>query len=156
MSGFRSGNTALDDYLVRDALRETQEDIDRSFIGLLESDGQIQIAGYFTLSTTYQFFAPAPNAVEDNLYLAKLSCLARTENLRGQRIGDVLLVRALCHVAEASKYLALRGVWLTATAEGIPLYERFGFVRLYPDRPTQREFFLPIHQVRYFAELAES
>lgn len=152
VSGFRSGSAGLDDYLQRDALRETNQDIDRTFVALMEVEGVTQIVGYFTLSTTYQFFATEPGAEANNVYLAQLSCLARHEAFRGQGMGDALLLRALYHIAHAANYLALAGVWLTATTEGVSLYERFEFTRLYPDR---REFFMPIQDVRANASLIE-
>jgi hypothetical protein len=41
------------------------------------------------------------------------------------------------------------GLFLYASSEGAVLYERFGFLRLYPDK---REYYLPIEDIRAIVE----
>ena len=57
----------------------------------------------------------------------ELSYLARHINRRKQGMGDILLTRALRHVADAAEWVGIAGVSLAFTQEGKPLYEKFGF-----------------------------
>lgn len=148
ITSFRSGNTYLDEYLRNDALRETRADTNRTFLAILETEDRAEIAGFFTLSTTYQFFALATDADADSVYPAEISYLARHLDQRGQGIGEALLIEALNYIAKAAEYVAFPGVWLTATPEGATLYERFGFTCLNPNDSFGRQYFMPMQQVR--------
>jgi GNAT superfamily N-acetyltransferase len=151
VSSFHSRFTFLDDYLKQDALNEARQGIAKTFVAIdsLPEEGE-EIVGFFTLACTAQYIpAVRDDAEERYLYPAELKYLARDYSRYGQGIGDALLIEAIRCVNFAANYIGLPGLFLYASSEGAALYERFGFLRLHPDK---REYYLPIADIRMIVE----
>jgi N-acetylglutamate synthase-like GNAT family acetyltransferase len=140
---FRCGSSFLDQYLAQNAMRDQEADRARTFVAL-DSDGVV--IGFFTLRLIGQYLpALSPGDDDEYLGLAEIACLAHSLVQRGTGLGDTLLLEAFVRLASAAETVGLPGAFLYATQEGEALYERFGFLRLYPDK---REFFIPMTKIR--------
>jgi len=147
---FRSGNSAVDAYLIRDALREQNEERTRVFVVVDTEENSSRPVGYFALSLT-GYYVPVldenrtPQEEESFVNLVELTFLARDLTRRGQGLGDFLLVEALERVAQISRCAGGPGVILRTTKEGLALYERFDFLWI---NRSENYLFLPISDVR--------
>ena len=152
---FRSDNTAIDTFLWNDALRENEEELSRTYL-LIDAvaDPADAVAGFFTLRADAQWTTGLPNEEEMRyLPVAELAYLARHKRFRGQQIGDVLLLQLFRVVADAADRIGISGIYLTATNEGVTLYQRYGFV-LYEG--GNKRMFLPIRIVRAVVEAMDA
>lgn len=150
-ASFRSGNSAIDTYLIRDALREQNEEKTRVFVAV-DTAGDITLPiGYFALILT-GYYIPCidetrlPHADDEMyLHLVELTFLARSQSWRGRGLGDFLMIEALRRVAAVSQYVGGPGVVLRTSREGRTLYERFECIEI---DPAENYLFLPIADVR--------
>jgi hypothetical protein len=151
VSSFNSRFTFLDDYLKKDALTDARKGLAKTFVAIDSlAEGGEEVIGYFTLACTAQYIPAVRDDVEESyLYPAELKYLARDFSRYGQGVGDALLIEALRCVNFAAHYVGMPGLFLYASSEGAVLYERFGFLRLYPDK---REYYLPIEDIRAIVE----
>lgn len=149
LSSFRSGSGALDLFLHREALLEQENDRSRTFVLLpfTAEDSAEYVVGYYTLKAEGIWSTGLPGSSDPPAYLpvAELAFLARHRELRGERLGDVLLIEALRCVVEAAQWIGIAGISLYASTEGMLLYERFGFLRF---GERDRRMFLPLADAR--------
>jgi GNAT superfamily N-acetyltransferase len=156
-SGFRSGVRPLDDYFRRHALVNDQGDVGRTYV-LDASEQAIQaglptILGFYTLSMASVAPQDAAAVLSRRLPrypmpVALIGRLAVDERVRGQRLGEALLLDALARVVEASKLVACLGVIVDAKDPGAEVfYERYDFV-LVDGASWPHRMFLPIQIAR--------
>jgi ribosomal protein S18 acetylase RimI-like enzyme len=154
ISQFRCGNSALDNYLRREALKEQQNHFARVFVAVdPDADGKRAI-GYLSLSATGYYIPGSANRSHSDtfLYPVFLAFLARDSAWRGKGLGDFLLVEALKQAAAAAEHIGLPDILLRTTKEGTSLYERFGFVWI--DRDDDY-LYLPMGEACRIASSAE-
>ncbi len=128
VSLFDCGNPLLNLFLQRTALIETQQDLSRTY--LLWDDavaGLESFIGYFTLAADSLYLQREDVGERYLCPLVRLQYLGRDLRRRGEAIGDLLLIEALGYVVSAADIVGIAGVHLDTTAEGRPLYERYGF-----------------------------
>ncbi|MGC4043043.1 MAG: hypothetical protein QM758_04500 [Armatimonas sp.] len=169
-ASFRCGATFLDWFLAQEALTLHQASISRTYVLLDEENASVSrslrpIEGYLTLEAGLaptSFFSLLP---EDtlarllqqgegqhkgvsplaNLPVIYLAYLARDQRNRGKGYGELLLVEALRRAERVARQIGAAGMYLVAAAEGVALYEGYGF-RAYGD--YERKMFLSMGEIR--------
>ena len=154
---FRSGSTYLDWHLHHQALAHEQAELSRTFVLVSEENAgkeNCPVEGYITLEAgamptafleltdadrALLPFLPAQTSGADTtdrapgayllsqLPVVYLGFLARHQRNRRAGFGDILLVEALRRTELAAVHIGVAGLFLVATTEGVPLYERYGF-----------------------------
>lgn len=145
---FRSGDDALDSYLLERAARDVREKIAAVFV-LLTQDDRGEILGSYTLSNQEIDAGDLPLALTRKtgkyrrLPATLLGRLAVAEKLRGLRLGEHLLVDALRRALGATTYVMSFAVVVDAKSDlVVGFYEKYGFVRLSGNR-----LFLPMKTI---------
>ena len=147
-NGFSCGVAALDRYLHTQASQDVARHAAVCFV--LTPDGTT-IAGYYTLSqySVDLFDLPTEFAKRLPKYpevpATLLGRLAVSQNYRGQRLGEFLLLDALHRSWEQSTRIASAAVVVDAKDESAQrFYEHFDFIRL-PGTPNR--LFLPMRTI---------
>lgn len=156
-SGFRSGVHALDDYFARHALANDQMDVGRAYV--LEASDEDLIAGmppvlaFYTLSMASLASSTLASVISARLPrypmpVALIGRLAVDERIRGQRLGEQMLMDALKRVVEAARSVACLGVIVDAKDDAAErFYQRYDFV-LVDSTNWPHRMFLPIQVMR--------
>ena len=149
-AAFSCEQESLDRYLKEQATQEIKKRVAAVYV--LTPDGKA-IAGYYTLS---QYAIDAgelpPELVQqfhlpeyDKLPATLLGRLARSKELRGRGLGELLLMGALKRALEHSRNIASVAVVVDAIDENAhAFYRRYGFIEI-PNRPNR--LFLPMKTV---------
>lgn len=140
---FASGSPELDRWFRVQAGQELRRGVTRVFVAL----DDVGIAGFYTLSMFSVGNESLPADVVRSLPrypdvpAALIGRLARAERLRGQGVGELLLVDALRRVLAATEDVAAFTIVVDAKdANAALFYGRFGFTA-FPSRPSR--MFLP-------------
>ena len=147
-TGFSCGVAALDRYLHTQASQDVARHVAVCFI--LTPDGST-IAGYYTLSQYSVDLLYLPTEIAKRLPkypelpATLLGRLALSQNYRGQRLGEFLLLDALHRSWQQSTRVASAAVVVDAKDESAQrFYEHFDFIRL-PGRANR--LFLPMRTI---------
>jgi predicted GNAT family N-acyltransferase len=144
-AAFSCGVEALDNYLRKQAGQDVRKRVAVAFV--LTPDGKT-VAGYYTLSQ----YSVELDAIPDGL-AAKLpkypfvpatliGRLAVSNEFRGQRLGELLLMDALNRCLSGSKQVASAAVIVDAKDDGAAaFYKKYGFIEL---PKTPKRLFLPM------------
>jgi predicted GNAT family N-acyltransferase len=129
-AAFSCGVESLDRYLQRQARQDSERKLATIFV--LTSDGST-IAGFYSLSaqTIMADELPAPLASKlprFPLPATLLGRLAVSEDLRGQRLGEFLLMDALRRAWLATRQVASWAVTVDAKQGSREFYIRYGFI----------------------------
>ena len=145
-SHFSCGVPALDTYLQRQARQDAGRKLAAIFV--LASDGTT-IAGFYTLSAHSILAADLPEALARKLPrfpvpVTLLGRMAVAQELRGQRLGEFLLLHALERSWLGSKQVASWAVVVDAKIGARDFYLKHDFIPL-PSQPDR--LFLPMHAI---------
>jgi len=131
VSGFDSGNEALNRWLTRYAGQSERRDAARTFVATSDDS---RVIAFYTLIAGEVDHGGATDAVRRGLSrhypipVALLARLAADRQHHGQGLGAAMLNDALCRVAVAAEQVAVRAVVVHATDDNAAsFYERFGF-----------------------------
>ena len=147
-TAFSCGVAALDRYLLMQAGQDAAKRVAACFV--LTADGQT-IAGFYTLSQYAvdvaglppQFASKLPRYPEVPATL--LGRFAISQDFRGQRLGEFLLVDALHRSWQLSKQVASVAVVVDAKDDtAVSFYKHFDFIPL-PTSPSR--LFLPMRSI---------
>jgi len=137
---FSCGSTVLDNYLKRQASQDVLKRAAVCFV--LTPDGKT-IAGFYTLSQYSVDLVKLPLEVANRLPkypevpATLLGRLAISEEFKGQRLGEFLLMDALYRSLQQSKQIASAAVVVDAKDEAAErFYQHFGFILL-PETPNR-------------------
>jgi predicted GNAT family N-acyltransferase len=144
-AAFSCGVEALDSYLRTQASQDLKKRAAATFAAT--ADGTT-IGGYYTLSQYSVRLADVPEAIAKKLAkyphvpTTLLGRLARSNEFRGQGIGEILLMDALRRSLDLSKHAASTGMIVDAKDEWAGMfYRKYGFV----DLPNgDRRLFVPM------------
>ena len=148
-AAFRCGNAALDSYFLERASRDLREKISAVFI-LVGSDDPETVLGYYTLCSQEIDAGEIPPQLRKKLGNYKrvpatlIGRLARAQEVRGQGVGELLLLDALKRALDATASVMSFAV-VVDVKEGEDVrafYEKFGFMHLAGSR-----WFLPMKTV---------
>lgn len=145
---FSSGTEALDAYLKKQASQDVKKKA--AVVYVATPDGKT-VLGYYTLSQYSILFDDIPSEITKRFakYPAVpatlLGRLARDSSVKGQGMGELLLLDALHRALELSKQAASAAIITDAKDQrGAAFYKRYGFIQL-PE--TERRLFLPMASV---------
>lgn len=144
---FSSGNPALDHYLARQAGQDARRRAAAPFV-LVEETAPDIVIGYYTLSAFGVDLADLPTAVARKLPrypivpATLLGRLAVDQRLRGQGIGELLLMDALYRAVEQSTAIASALVMVDAIDDNARRFYRHFDLIPFPDRSDR--LFLPM------------
>ena len=144
---FDCGVAALNDFLRSKARKEMEAGTSACFV-IVPEDDPGRVVGYYTLSAATIIRTELPDVMLKKLPrypempATLLGRLARDVQMKGQRIGDRLMVSVLERAVAASKEVAsLAIVTDPKDAKAKAFYESFGFQML-----TQSRMFLTMKQ----------
>ena len=142
---FDCGVVALNEFLRTRARKEADAGMSACFVAV-PRDEPSQIAGFYTLSAAIVQRTDLPDTLTKKLPRYRelpatlLGRLARSLDFKGQQVGDLLMVSALCRAVEGAKQVASWAVVTDPKDENArKFYEGFGFRSLTPER-----MFLPM------------
>ena len=144
-AAFSCGNDELDSYLQKQAGQDLKK---RSAVPFVITSDHKTIAGFYTLSQYAIDLGEVPEDVAKKLpkyphwSATLLGRLAVSNDFRGQRLGERLLMDALYRAVQLSKQIASAAVIVDAKDDqALAFYKKYGFVEL----PKQgRRLFLPM------------
>ena len=155
---FSCGKEPLDQYIRSQAGQAVAKNLAAVFV--LTPDSK-SIVGYYSLSSYTAKLDEIPEAIGRKLTrmpeipATLLGRLARSLDVRGRGIGEILLVDALKRALEHSAHVASWAVVVDAKdEEAAEFYLRYGFIP-FPSKPNR--LFLPMSSIRkMFPEEAET
>lgn len=150
-AAFSCEHQALTDYIKQQASQDVKKNVAAVFV--LTPD-RVTISGYYTLSQYGVDAGDVPQELLEQLKIPKyprlpatlIGRLARHRDLKGQAIGEILLMDALRKALEATRTVASVAVVVEAKDENaVKFYKRYGFIAI-PDHPDR--LFMPMATVR--------
>jgi GNAT superfamily N-acetyltransferase len=130
LTGFESGESSLDDWLRRRALRNEASGGSRTYV--VCTDPGNQVVGYYCLSAGAVAHVDAPGRVRRNMPdpipVMVLGRLAVDRSFQGRGLGRLLLRDAILRTLQAASIAGIRAILVHAiSAEARQFYERCGF-----------------------------
>ena len=129
LSGFDSGEPALDDWLRRRAERNVASGASRTYVVCVGR----KLVGYYTLAAGAIAHAGAPGRIRRNMPdpvpVMLLGRLAVDKAFHGQGVGTGLLRDAVLRIVQAAEIAGIRAILVHAISEEAKrFYEKYGFV----------------------------
>lgn len=129
LSGFDSGEPALDDWLRRRADRNEASGASRTFVVCVGR----KVVGYYTLAAGAIAHAGAPGRIRRNMPdpvpVIVLGRLAVDKAFHGLGVGTGLLRDAVLRIVQAAEIAGIRAILVHAIAdEAKRFYEKYGFI----------------------------
>jgi GNAT superfamily N-acetyltransferase len=134
---FDCGEPALNEYLRRYARRNEDRGLGRTFVAV-RPDSPV-VVGYYTLAAGSVKFDDIPEPVRRRLArypvpVAHLARLATCKSVRGQRLGEALLLDALTRTIRVANEIGVIAMEVWAkTAPARDFYRTYGFEALTDD-----------------------
>jgi GNAT superfamily N-acetyltransferase len=147
---FTCGQTDLDRFLIRHALRAQQANSSQTYVGLNGSE----VVGFYTIVAGEAHHADAPERVVKGMPrhpipVLVLARLAVQIHAQGQRIGAGLLLDALGRTLQVADVIGVRALAVHAKDDqAIAFYQHFGFT---PSPTDSRHLFMIIKDIRLAA-----
>jgi GNAT superfamily N-acetyltransferase len=142
---FDCGEESLNQFLKKYARQNQEKGFGRTFVAVLPD--KAEVLGYYTLSAGSISFEIMPEKVPRYpIPTAHLGRLATDLQMRGQGLGELLLIDALertCLVAEKVGIYAIELFALTESAKNF--YLKYGFIQLIDD---DKHLYLPIETLK--------
>jgi GNAT superfamily N-acetyltransferase len=147
---FTCGDAALDDWFRKRASQDEKRNLARVFVAVDRQ--RAAVVGFYSLSAFGITIDRLPLELAKKLPryqalpAALIGRLARSLDVRGQRIGELLLADAIKRVLSVDRTLAVHAIVVDAKDEGAAaFYRAFGFLP-FPDSPGR--LFLPTETAR--------
>jgi hypothetical protein len=150
-SEFSCGKHALDDYFKRHALSNDRAGIGRAYV--LRGDAAPKVRGFYTLSMALAESAQVADVLAAKLPkypmpVALIGRLAVDHRMHGRRIGEALLIDALCRIVDAASIVGCIGVVVDAKDEDAErFYAKYDFAAITEGRWPHR-MFLPLETAK--------
>lgn len=148
-TGFECGKALLDNYIRTQASQDVKRDLSACYV--MTEEGKSEVVGYYTLSsnsierTTFpaNMIARLPPSYGD-LPTILMGRLAVDNKIKGQRLGEYLLINALNKCVEVSQTIGALAVVVDPIDERAEeFYSGYGFIFL----PGSKKMFLPIKTI---------
>jgi len=148
-TGFECGKALLDNYIRTQASQDVKRDLSACYV--MTEEGNDEVVGYYTLSsnsierTTFpaNMIARLPPSYGD-LPTILMGRLAVDNKIKGQRLGEYLLINALNKCVEVSQTIGALAVVVDPIDERAEeFYSGYGFIFL----PGSKKMFLPIKTI---------
>jgi GNAT superfamily N-acetyltransferase len=129
VSGFDSGEPALDDWLRRRAVQNEASGASRTYVVCVGR----KVVGYYTLAAGAVAHAEAHGRLRRNMPdpvpVMVLGRLAVDRTIHGQGVGTGLLRDAVLRTVQAAEIVGIRAILVHAISEAARrFYEKYGFV----------------------------
>ncbi|MBL9211441.1 MAG: GNAT family N-acetyltransferase [Opitutaceae bacterium] len=137
VAGFASGSPALDEYLVKHALANSQAGTARTFVATTDSH---VVVGYYSLAAAQVIYADAPARLQKGsprhpIPVVLLARLAVDRTRQGKGLGSALLKDAILRTLAASEAVGIRALLVHAKdTVAKAFYEHYDFEPL-PGHP---------------------
>ncbi|MFA9200541.1 MAG: GNAT family N-acetyltransferase [Cypionkella sp.] len=138
-AGFTCGEADLDDWFRERAGQDEKRNLARVFV-MSDADG---VVGFYSLSSHTLALADLPTDLAkklpryDAIPAALIGRLARAERMRGQQVGETLLLDAIARTLSAAHAVAVHSILVDAKNErAAAFYARYGF-KAFPLRPSR-------------------
>lgn len=152
-ASFTCGQPQLDDWFRQRAGQDEKRNLARVFV-MSDAKG---VAGFYSLSSHTLALNELPSELAkklpryDAIPAALIGRLARAERVRGQQVGEALLLDAIARTLAAAHAVAVHSILVDAKDErAATFYARYGF-RPFPLRPS-RMFLLAATADKAFRE----
>lgn len=152
---FDCGNPALNEFLRRYALTNQRRMVGVTYVAFCRHQGAPSVLGYYTLTNTAIPREGLPEKMlkglpkYQSLPAFLIGRIAVDKAYQRKQIGELLLSRCLENCLICAKVSGARYVITEALLDAVPWYERFNFVRIDTDVPTEyTKMFLDLHVVR--------
>jgi predicted GNAT family N-acyltransferase len=131
---FDCGIDELNAYLRRYSNQHERKGIGRTYVAI--NEGDTCVLGYYTIASSVVAFEAVPqNLPRHPVPVALIGRLAVDYTVRGQRLGETLLVHALQSAQRAAKIVGIYAVVVDAFNESAKrFYMKYGFEELTDDR----------------------
>ena len=148
-TGFECGKALLDNYIITQASQDVKRDLSACYV--MTEEGDKEVVGYYTLSsnsierTTFpaNMIARLPPSYGD-LPTILMGRLAVDNKIKGQRLGEYLLINALNKCVEVSQTIGALAVVVDPIDERAEeFYSGYGFIYL----PGSKKMFIPIKTI---------
>ena len=144
---FDCGVTELDQFLQQQARQKTAKHISKTYVACRDS-APTAIMGYYTL-TGYSVTTPPSHRDYKKhphpLSAVKLARLAVDRSQQGQRLGERLLIDAICRTVLVAQQISTIGLFVDPmTPQVVPFYQQYDFLPADPDDHSRLEMWLPI------------
>ena len=128
VSGFDCGNDALNDWLIKRALKNQSNGASRTFVICQHN----RVAGYYALASGSVERMASPKSIARNMPepipVMVLGRLAIDARMQGQRLGSALLKDALLRTLSVSKNVGIRAILVHAISDDAKrFYLGYGF-----------------------------
>jgi predicted GNAT family N-acyltransferase len=142
---FDCGEESLNQFLKKYARQNQEKGFGRTFVALLPNE--TEVLGYYTLSAGSISFEIIPEKVPRYpIPTAHLGRLATDVKMRGQGLGELLLIDALERTVLVAEKVGIYAIELFALTESAKkFYLKYGFVSLEDD---DKHLYLPIETLR--------
>ena len=142
---FDCGEESLNEFLKKYARQNSEKGFGRTFVAVLP--GETEVLGYCTLSSGSVSFEVVPEKLPRYpIPTAHLGRLAAELKMRGQGLGELLLIDALERVVLVAAEVGIYAVELYALNENAKkFYLKYGFVPLKDD---EKHLYLPIETLK--------
>lgn len=142
---FDCGEESLNDFLKKYARQNNEKGLGRTFVAVLPNE--TEVLGYYTLSSGSVSFEVIPKKLPRYpIPTAHLGRLATDLKMRGQGLGELLLMDALERTVLVAAEIGIYAVELYALTENAKkFYLRYGFVSLKDD---DKHLYLPIETLK--------
>lgn len=141
---FDCGVQDLNTYLQKYSGQHELKGIGRTYVATKERDNRV--LGYYTISSSAVAFDIVPEKLPRHpVPVALIGRLAVDKSVRGQRLGEMLLIHALRSAQRASKIVGIYAVVVDAMDESARrFYLKYGFLELIDD---QLHLYLPMKTI---------
>lgn len=142
---FDCGERSLNEFLQKYARQNNEKGFGRTFVAALP--GETEVLGYYTLSTGSVSFEIVPEKLPRYpIPTVHLGRLATDLKMRGQGLGELLLIDALERTVLVAEELGIYAVELFAlTDKAKRFYLKYGFIELLDD---EKHLYLPIETLK--------
>lgn len=142
---FDCGEASLNEFLKKYARQNSAKNFGRTFVAVLPEE--TKVLGYYTLASGSVAFEVVPEKLPRYpIPTAHLGRLATDLKMRGQGLGELLLVDALRRAVRVAAEIGIYAVELYALTENAKrFYLKYGFVELKDD---DKHLYLPIETLR--------
>ncbi len=144
---FNCGIPELNQFLQQQARQKNKKQLSKTWVACFNSPSKT-IAGYYTL-TGYSVMTPPEHKdytrYPHPLNAVKLARLAVDVTSQKKRVGERLLVDAVCRTVLVSEQISTIGLFVDPmTPDVIPFYQQYGFLPVESKKDAGLEMWLPI------------
>ena len=142
---FDCGEQSLNDFLHRFARQNSEKGFGRTFVATLP--GESDVCGYYTISSGSISFEFVPEKLPRYpIPTVHLGRLATDLKMRGQGLGELLLIDALERTVLVAAELGIYAIELYALSDNAKrFYLKYGFLELKDD---DKHLYLPVETLR--------